>query len=83
MKDEEILRLIELLSEEARQTKKLANAAEKTALAAEKTAEAAAKTADAAMKRADAAWEIVMINRNQTQDTLDRLNRPWWKKLLG
>jgi len=76
MKDEEILRLIELFSEEARQTKKLANAAEKTALAAE-------KTADAAMKRADAAWEIVMITRNQTQDTLDRLNRPWWKKLLG
>jgi hypothetical protein len=76
MKDEEILRLIELLSEEARQTKRLANAAEKTALAA-------GKTADAAMKRADAAWEIVMITRNQTQDTLDRLNRPWWKKLLG
>ncbi len=68
--------MLAILAEDLRETKKLASSAEKTA-------EAAAKNADAAMKRANAAWEMVMITRNQTQDTLDRLNRPWWKKLLG
>jgi hypothetical protein len=56
--DNELLRI---LSEEVRETRRLANAAEKTAAAAEKTAEAA-------MKRADAAWEMVIIARNEQQD---------------
>ena len=61
--------MLQYLAEDIRETKQLVKAAEKTAAAAE-------KTADAAMRRADAAWELVVITQN-------RINRPWYRKLLG
>ena len=62
-------KLIEVLSEELRETKVIARAAEKHA-------EAAMLQANASMKKADAAWELVVMTRNQ-------INRPWWKRVLG
>ncbi len=67
---------IEVISEDIRETKRLANAAEKTA-------DAAVKMAEAAMKRADAAWELVMITRNQAQEEMAYLRRPFWKRWFG
>ena len=61
--------MLQYLAEDIRETKQLVKAAEKTAAAAE-------KTAAAAMRRADAAWELVVITQN-------RINRPWYRKLLG
>ncbi len=67
---------IEVISEDLRETKRLANAAE--------------KTADAAMKRADAAWasvdqlkELVIMTRNQYQEEMAYLRRPFWKRWFG
>ena len=68
--------MLQNLAEDIRETKQLVKAAEKTAAAAEKTASAAERTAAAAMRRADAAWELVVITQN-------RINRPWYRKLLG
>jgi hypothetical protein len=65
-----------ILSEELRETRRLANAAEKTAVAAEATAREA-------MGKADAAWEMVMITRNQVKEELDYLKKPLWKKWFG
>ena len=68
--------MIQYLAEDIRETKDLTKQIARQADAAEKTAEAAQKTANAAMQRADAAWELVIIAKN-------RLERPWYKKLLG
>jgi hypothetical protein len=65
-----------ILSEELRETRRLANAAEKTAMATEATAREA-------MGKADAAWEMVMITRNQVKEELDYLKKPLWKKWFG
>lgn len=68
--------LLKILSEELRETKRLAIAAEKTASSAEETAKAA-------MKKADAAWELVIITRNQATEELAYLRKPLWKKWFG
>ena len=62
-------RLIELLSEEIRETKGLTKAVIK------ETAEIR-KSADAAQRKADAAWELVIITREE-------MHRPLWKKWMG
>ncbi len=61
-------RLIELLSEEIRETKNLTKAVIK------ETAEIR-KSANAAQRSADAAWELIIITRKE-------MNRPFWKKWL-
>ena len=61
--------MIQYLAEDIQETKDLTKQIARQADAAE-------KTANAAMQRADAAWELVIIAKN-------RLERPWYKKLLG
>jgi len=83
-------RLIELLSEEIRETKNLTRSvvndtaelrksneiAQRKADAAQLSADAAQLSADAAQHKADAAWELVVITRED-------MRRPIWKKWLG
>jgi hypothetical protein len=69
-------KLIELLSEEIRETRNLTIEVRKQADASMMRADAAMRQADAAMKRADASWELVVMTRND-------MNRPVWKKWFG
>ncbi len=62
-------KLIELISEEIRETRNLTLAVEK------ETAELR-KIADAAQRKADAAWELVIMTREE-------IKRPFWKRLLS
>ena len=62
-------KIIELLSEEIRETKNLTIAVKNEAIEVK-------KLADAAMKRADASWELVVMTRNE-------INRPLWRKWFG
>ncbi|MEM8566411.1 MAG: hypothetical protein AAGF85_08110 [Bacteroidota bacterium] len=62
-------KLIELLSEEIRETKKLTKAVrEETKAIREETKEA--------KRKADAAWELVVLTRNQ-------MSKPFWKRVFG
>ena len=76
-------RLIELLSEEIRETKNLTRSVvndtaelRKSNEIAQRKADAAQLSADAAQHKADAAWELVVITRED-------MRRPIWKKWLG
>jgi hypothetical protein len=69
-------KIIELLSEEIRETKKLIKEMKDMTFETR-------RIADAAEKKADAAWELVVITRNESQIRLGRLERPWWKRFLG
>ncbi|MEM7551696.1 MAG: hypothetical protein AAF363_18575 [Bacteroidota bacterium] len=83
-------RIIELLSEEIRETKNWVRNAERNgerleriALAAEKNADAAMEQANAAMEeakssriKADAAWELVIMTKTQYE-------KPIWKRWFG
>lgn len=62
-------KLIELISEEIRETRNLTLAVEK------ETAELR-KIADAAQRKADAAWELVIMTREE-------IKRPFWRRLLS
>jgi uncharacterized membrane protein YqiK len=82
--------LLKILSEELRETRALARAAEKhadaamlEAKAAMQEAKASEQQAVAAVKKADASWELVIITRNQVKEELAYLRLPWWKKLFG
>jgi hypothetical protein len=61
--------LFEAISEEIRETKRLANAAWAGV-------EELRKQTQILERKADAAWELVVLTRNQ-------INRPWWKRMLG
>lgn len=62
-------KIVELLSEEIRETKRLT-------LETRRMADAAQQEAKAALTKADAAWELVVITRNQ-------IDKPIWRKLFG
>jgi len=75
-------RLIELLSEEIRETKNLTKAVIKETAEIKKSVDAAQKSADiaqtsseAAQRKADAAWELVIIARQE-------IHQPFWKRWL-
>jgi hypothetical protein len=61
--------IIQLLSEEIRQTKDLTRAVQ------EETKEIR-RIAEAAEKKADAAWELVIMTRNE-------MTKPFWKRMFG
>jgi len=76
-------KLLDLLSEEIRETKNLTVAVRDEVLEVRKLAEAAMITANAAWeevgnskRQVDAAWELVVLTRNE-------ISRPLWKKLFG
>ncbi len=83
-------RLIELLSEEIRETKNLTRAVvkeiteirketaemKKANVIAQQKADAAQKSANAAQQKVDAAWELVVITRED-------MGRPIWRKWMG
>ncbi len=73
---------LKTFSEELRETRLLARAAEKHAGAAARQAEAAMIEAKAAGDHARASWEVV-ITRNQVREEIAYLMLPWWKKLFG
>lgn len=62
-------KIIELLSEEIRETKSLTKAVRDEVVEVRKLAENS-------KRQADAAWELIEITRNE-------INRPFWKKWLG
>jgi hypothetical protein len=73
-------KLIELISEEIRETKKLIlevredrKRLEELVLAAQETAKDAAITAKEAGRKADAAWELVVMTREE-------MKKPFWKR---
>jgi hypothetical protein len=68
--------LLKIFSEELRETKNLA-------LAAQKHADAAMEQAKASWAQVDQVRELVIIIRNQIQEELAYMKLPWWKKLLG
>lgn len=61
--------IIELISEEIRETKNLTKAVQEETLEIR-------KQADAAQRKADAAWELVTITRNE-------IAKPFWKRWFG
>lgn len=67
---------LEILSQEVRETKRLADHAERKADAAWEEVEQTKKYVAAVEKKADAAWELVNIVRND-------LSRPLWKRWFG
>jgi len=76
-------KLLDLLSEEIRETKNLTVAVRDEVLEVRKLAEAAMITANAAWeevrnskRQVDAAWELVVLTRNE-------ISRPLWKKWFG
>ncbi len=69
-------RLIELISKEIRETKRMTLAIQKETEQLKIVADAAQKNADAAMRKAEAAWELVIITREESR-------RPLWKKWFG
>jgi len=62
-------RIIELLSEEIRETRQLT-------MAVREEAKELRLIAEAAQKKADAAWELVIMTREE-------MKKPFWKKWLG
>lgn len=76
-------KIIELLSEEIRETRnliietrKLAEAAMSKANAAWEEVKNSKEEVKNSKRQADAAWELVVITRNE-------INRPIWKKWFG
>ena len=69
-------RIIEILSEELTETRRLADAAMQEA-------KAAMKQADQATRKADAAWELVVIAKNEMEERLAYMRLPIWKKWFG
>lgn len=69
-------KLIELISEEIRETRNLTLAVEKETAELRKIADAAQRKADAAERKADAAWELVIMTREE-------IKQPFWKRLLS
>ena len=69
-------KIIELLSEEIRETKNLTKAVRDEVLEVRKLAEAALEESKNTKRQADAAWELVVITRNE-------ISRPLWKKWFG
>lgn len=67
---------LEALSEEAREIRKMT-------MAIQAETSEISKLADAAMKRADAAWELVVITRNQVQEEMAYMRKPFWKRWFG
>ena len=80
-------RIIELLSDEIRETRNLTIAVreqtEKQVKELHTIADAAMRKAEAAMKKAEASWELVVITRNQVKEEIAYLKKPIWKKWLG
>ena len=68
--------LLKILSEEVRETRRLANAAWAGVEEMRKDNAVFREELKANQKKADAAWELVVMTRNQ-------INRPWLKKILG
>jgi hypothetical protein len=73
MEDNELIRIF---SEELRETRNLASAAQ--------------QHADASMIEARACWaqvdqlrELVIITRNQVTEEIAYMKLPWWKKMVG
>jgi hypothetical protein len=64
--------IIELISEEIRETRNLV-------LETRKMADAAQQKADAAGKKADAAWELVVMTREEIK-AREEMRKPLWKK---
>lgn len=66
-------RLIELISEEIRQTRNLTLEVREETKEVRRIADAAEKAAHAAMRKAEAAWELVIMTREESR-------RPFWKR---
>ena len=66
-------RLIELLSEEIRETKNLTKAVIKETAQIKNETDEIRRSANIAQQKADAAWELVIITREE-------MNRPFWKR---
>ena len=73
-------KIIELLSDEIRETRNLTIAVREQT---EKQVKELHALAEAAMKKAEASWELVVITRNQVQEEIAYLKKPIWKKWFG
>ena len=69
-------KIIELLSEEIRETKNLTKAVRDEVLEVRKLAETALEESKNTKRQADAAWELVVITRSE-------MYRPLWKIWFG
>ena len=67
--------LLRILSDELREGKNLM-------VGIRKKAEAANEKADQAIKLARDAWELTVITRNQFQESIAKVPRPWWQRIL-
>ena len=68
-------KIIELLSEEIRETRNLT-------LAVVKETERLERHVEAAERKADAAWEVVIMTREEIR-AREETKKPFWKKLFG
>jgi hypothetical protein len=66
-------KIIELLSDEIRDTRNMT-------LAVDKETRRISEIAETARRKADAAWEIVIMTREEMKS---RNERPFWKKIFG
>ena len=73
-------KIIELLSDEIRETRNLTIAVREQT---EKQIKELHTIAEAAMKKAEASWELVVITRNQVREEIAYLKKPIWKKWFG
>jgi hypothetical protein len=73
-------KIIELLSEEIRETRNLTLAVVKETERLERHVEIAERKAIASERKADAAWEIVIMTREEIKA---RQEKSFWKKIFG
>lgn len=73
-------KIIELLSDEIRDTRNMTLAVAKKTEQIEKHVEVAERKATISERKAEAAWELVIMTREEMKS---RNERPFWKKIFG
>lgn len=75
-------KIIELLSEEIRETRNLTLAVKEETLQIKRHVEIAERKAIASERKAEAAWELVIMTREEMK-AREETKKAFWKKLFG